>query len=309
MRFLNSLTPALALFAAGAAQAASSWGFDSATVSITGKGKDATKEKLSATSPLKTALSLGAKDTLKVILTAKEGDKAKRPHQAFLILKETESGLEAPFPLELKDTGRGVVDIVRSPSFSNPQWQVRKTNPRELQQAQKDLPVQLLLANEPLKASIVIGSFGAAKALETTLFDVSVSRDASAAAPTYDAPLRYGKQPEISHIFREDPRSPPKIISLAFVIAVLATIPVLLIGWLSLGANVNHIQKALGAAPLSHVAFFGSIVAMEGVFFMYYSAWTLFQTLPAVAIVATSIFLSGTKALGEVQSRRLSGQR
>lgn len=45
MRFLNSLTPALALFAAGAAQAASSWGFDSVTVSITGKGKDATKEK------------------------------------------------------------------------------------------------------------------------------------------------------------------------------------------------------------------------------------------------------------------------
>lgn len=45
MRFLHSLTPALVLFAAGAAQAASSWGFDSATVSVTGKDKDATKEK------------------------------------------------------------------------------------------------------------------------------------------------------------------------------------------------------------------------------------------------------------------------
>ncbi|KAF5492613.1 Dolichyl-diphosphooligosaccharide--protein glycosyltransferase subunit SWP1 [Colletotrichum siamense] len=286
MRFLHSLTPALALFAAGAAQAASSWGFDSATVSVSGKGKDATKEKLSATSPLRTALSLGAKDSLKVIITAKEGDKAKRPHQAFLILKETESGLEAPFPMELKENGRGVVDV-----------------------AQKDLPVQHLLATKPLRASIVIGSFGASKALDTTVFDLDVKRDASAPAPTYDAPIRYGKQPEINHIFREDPRSPPKIISLAFVMAVLATIPVLLVGWLSLGANFNHLSKALGAAPVSHAAFFGSIVAMEGVFFLYYSTWNLFQTLPVIGIVGVSIFLSGSKALGEVQSRRLAGQR
>lgn len=69
--------------------------------------------RLSATSPLKKPLSLGAKDSLKVMITAKEGDKAKRPHQAFLILKETESGLEVPFPMELKDNGRGVVDVVR----------------------------------------------------------------------------------------------------------------------------------------------------------------------------------------------------
>ncbi|KAL0935157.1 oligosaccharyltransferase subunit ribophorin ii [Colletotrichum truncatum] len=286
MRFLHSLTPALALFAAGAAQAASSWGFDSATVSIAGKGKDAIKEKLSATSPLKKPVSLGSKDSLKVILTAKEGDKAKRPHQAFLILKETETGLEAPFPLELKENGRGVVDV-----------------------AQKDLPIQHLLATKPLRASVVIGSFGSSKALDATVFDVEVKRDTTAVLPTYEAPLRYGKQPEIHHIFRADPRSPPKVISLVFVLAVLATIPVLLVGWLSLGANFNHLSKALGAAPISHAVFFGSIIAMEGVFFLYYSTWNLFQTLPVIGIVATSIFLSGSKALGEVQSRRLAGQR
>lgn len=97
-------------------------------------------------------------------------------------------------------------------------------------QSQKDLPIQLLLATEPLKASIVIGSFGSSKALETTLFDVAVKREASAPAPAYEPPVRYGKQPEIHHVFKEGDKSPPKIISLAFVIAVLATIPVLLIG-------------------------------------------------------------------------------
>ncbi len=71
-----------------------------------------------------------------------------------------------------------------------------------------------------------------------------------------------------------------------------------------LGANVNHVQKALSAAPLSHAAFFGSVFAMEGVFFMYYTSWNLFQMLPVAGIVGAVAVLSGTKALGEVQSRR-----
>jgi oligosaccharyltransferase complex subunit delta (ribophorin II) len=79
--------------------------------------------------------------------------------------------------------------------------------------------------------------------------------------------------------------------------------------WLALGANVAHLEKAMGIAPLSHIVFFGSIVAMEGVFFMYYSSWNLFQTLPIIGLVGLVTFLSGTKALGEVQGRRLAGQR
>lgn len=76
-----------------------------------------------------------------------------------------------------------------------------------------------------------------------------------------------------------------------------------------MGANVAHAQKALGAAPISHAVFFGSIVAMEGVFLRYYTSWNLFQTLPVMTAVAVAAFFSGTKALGEVQRRRLAGER
>lgn len=48
---------------------------------------------------------------------------------------------------------------------------------------------------------------------------------------------------------------------------------------------------------------------MEGVFFLYYSTWNLFQTLPAIAVVGVVAFLSGNSALGEVQRRRLAGER
>lgn len=65
----------------------------------------------------------------------------------------------------------------------------------------------------------------------------------------------------------------------------------------------------MSSAPVSHAVFFGSIVAMEGVFFLYYSAWNLFQTLPVAGVVGVVAFLSGTRALGEVQRRRLAGER
>lgn len=57
---------------------------------------------------------MGSTDTLKITVTAQEGGKAKRPHQAFLVLQEAETGLEAPFPFTTKENGKATVDIVRA---------------------------------------------------------------------------------------------------------------------------------------------------------------------------------------------------
>ena len=48
---------------------------------------------------------------------------------------------------------------------------------------------------------------------------------------------------------------------------------------------------------------------MEGIFFLYYYKWSLFTMLPVAGVVGLVAFLSGSKALGEVQGRRLAGQR
>jgi len=97
-------------------------------------------------------------------------------------------------------------------------------------QTQKDIPVQLLVSTKPLKASIVIGSFGSANGYNSFVFEVEIKTDPNAPAPHYEKPLRYGKKEEIHHIFRADPKSPPKVISLFFSLAVAATVPVLFIG-------------------------------------------------------------------------------
>jgi oligosaccharyltransferase complex subunit delta (ribophorin II) len=126
---------------------------------------------------------------------------------------------------------------------------------------------------------------------------------------TTDAPLRYGKQPEIHHIYRSDARSPPKFLTLIFTLAVVACLPALLLAWLALGANLNQLPKAFAAAPISHVLFFGSIVGIEFVFYQYYTTWKLFQVLPVAGVVGVIGFLSGSGALTEVQERRLNGER
>ncbi|KAI3324598.1 Oligosaccharyltransferase subunit Ribophorin II-domain-containing protein [Xylariaceae sp. AK1471] len=286
MRFLHSFATPLLLLAAGAAQAASSWGFDDATVQVNAKKGAGTKEKFSEAKPLSHPVTISNTDSIKVLLVAKDGGKGQRPHQAFVVLQDEVSGLEAPFPLTVKENGKAVVDIKYA-----------------------DLPVQLATSTAPLKASVVLASFGSSQGLNKPVFSVELKADPNAAPIINEKPLRYGKREEIHHIFRSDPKNPPKIISAFFALAVLATVPALFIGWLALGANVSHLQRALGAAPIAHGVFFGSLVALEGVFYLYYVSWNLFQVLPVIGVVGAAAFLSGVKALGEVQSRRLAGER
>ena len=62
--------------------------------------------------PLSQAVQLGASDTLKIVLTTQEGKSAKRPHQAFLNLKDGDTGLETSFALTVKDSGKGKLELV-----------------------------------------------------------------------------------------------------------------------------------------------------------------------------------------------------
>ncbi|KAL1297875.1 hypothetical protein AAFC00_006397 [Neodothiora populina] len=288
MKFPSSIV--LPLLSLGASLAAAAdWTFEDATVSISTKGAGvagAFKEKLSVGKALAKDVTLGPADTIKVILTSTEGGTPKRPHQAFLSIREPKTGLEESFPFIVKESGKGKVEVT-----------------------QRDLPIQLLTAGLPLEAKLTLASFGSSTPYSSKAFEVTVAADQAAPIIAPEAPVRYGKKAEINHIFRADPVSPPKIISSFFVLAIAATLPVLLGVWLMLGANLNHLGKAMSADPVSHTLFFGSIAGLEGVFFLYYSTWNLFQTLPAVAVFAVVAFLSGSRALGEVQARRLAGQR
>jgi oligosaccharyltransferase complex subunit delta (ribophorin II) len=156
---------------------------------------------------------------------------------------------------------------------------------------------------------IVIGSFGSAVPYNELAFTLDIQHDQNKAPTAPTPPERYTSKPEIHHKFRDDPRSPPAFISAVFVLIILSTIPALLGAWGISGGNLSHVGKAFGASPVAHSLFFGSILAMEGVFFMYYASWNLFQTLPVAGVVGVVAYISGSRALTEVQDRRLAGER
>ncbi|TKX18439.1 putative oligosaccharyltransferase subunit Ribophorin II [Elsinoe australis] len=288
MRFSLSKLFSISAIAVSAVSAAG-WSFQDGSVTIAAKGAGVdggSKQSLSPDSTLSKELSLGTTDSLKIVLTTVEGKTPKRPHQAFFTLFESQTGLEESWPLNVKDNGKAKLSL-----------------------SHKDLPHQFVTSSAPLTAKVTIASFGSSKPFNARVFPLKISRDSAAPLTIPAAPLRYGKLPEIHHIFRADPKSPPMIVSGFFALAVVATLPVLLGAWLALGANFNHLGKAMNGAPISHALFLGSVVGIEGVFFLYYTTWNLFQTLPAVGVLGAVAVVSGSRALSEVQERRLAGER
>ncbi|BCR83489.1 putative oligosaccharyltransferase subunit ribophorin II [Aspergillus chevalieri] len=276
------------LAAAISARAASTWGYTDATVSVQTKGAgvgSGFKQEIPDNKPLATPVSLGSLDTLRVTLTAQEGRSPKRAHQVFLLLNDPETGLDISYPFNVKDNGKSRVDLT-----------------------QKDLPIQFLSLSQPVDARLLIGSFGTSEAYNEPAFQLLITRNPDEPVPTVEV-SRYGKLPEIHHIFKEDPKNPPIAVTLGFLGVTLTAIPILAGVWLFLGVNLNHLPTALKSAPVPHAVFLGSLISIEGIFFLYYTSWNIFQLLPAVAAAGAVAFVSGSRALGEVQGRRLAGLR
>lgn len=57
-------------------------------------------------------ITLNDASTLKLLLTIQEDEVAARPHQAFLTLREIDSGLDISYPLNVKGNGKAVVELV-----------------------------------------------------------------------------------------------------------------------------------------------------------------------------------------------------
>jgi len=136
---------AVVLASISTAQAAS-WSFTDASVTVKGKGvgvPETPKQKyeqervvslfrrliwccrFSHTSHLTSIVTFGPTEALRVVLTTTEDGEGKRPHQAFLTLQDTTTGLEESYPFDVKESGKGKVEVV---SQDHRTRQYHKTN-------------------------------------------------------------------------------------------------------------------------------------------------------------------------------------
>ena len=208
-----------------------------------------------------------------------------------------------------------------------------------LSQSQKDIPPLFISTSSRLDLYLAVGDFTPdIQSILVPIGGVQLAYDAltvnAAAKSAGPAPLKYQALPEIRHTFRADPKNPPVVITLVFLGSVVAALGGLFISvspppahppshlhplphhftnqeqqWAAIGANLSALPTALKSAPISHPTFFTSLLALEGIFVLYYLKWNLFQTLAAVGLVGPVAFLSGSRALREVRARRVKGER
>lgn len=268
------------------------WDFKDAKIVVGKKGEPTPSftADFDALNPIPKPVIITNGDVLKIHATFIAGNQTGVPHQAYVFMKQFETDIETAFPMEIQaTTAKGKVEI-----------------------SQKDFPPSFIVSDNNLLLSLAVGDFTVD--LRSILVPITILQ------LEYDAPtvanakhslgeiVRYEKKPEIHHIFRAEPKNPPKIITLVFLSTVIASLVGLFAAWAALGANLNALPKALSAAPVAHPLFFGSLCALEGIFMMYYLGWNLFKTLAAVGVVAPVALFSGSRALREVRARRLAGE-
>ncbi|KAI5801523.1 Oligosaccharyltransferase subunit Ribophorin II-domain-containing protein [Peziza echinospora] len=296
MRSLSILLPLAALLGLSSIAAAADskqWSFTGAKLIISKRG-DATpllSKEFTPSKPIDSKLKLSHGEVLKLSMTFLGGEEPAVPHQAYLLVKQSDTGLETFFPLDTHAS----------------------TAKAKLEVAEKDIPAAFIASNSSLELSLVVGDFTPhIKPILTPVGTLQLDYEATArtaAGKAIGSVVKYEKLPELRHTFREDPKNPPKIITLVFLGLVVQSLAGLFIVWALIGANLSALPKALSSAPISHPVFFASLIALEAVFFKYYTGWNLFKTLAGVLVVGPVAFLSGSRALREVQARRLNGER
>ncbi|CCG83166.1 Putative uncharacterized protein [Taphrina deformans PYCC 5710] len=273
MRFIVPLTALLGVVRA------SSWTFSAAKLDISGTPYtfEPSSEPIYA--------SLWPEEKLKLLLTIKEDDDAKKPHQAMLLVKDSESDLEANLVIPVKSTGRGSLTV-----------------------AYKDLG-PLLTQHKSIDLTLVLGGFGETLPLVQHIATISLEETKSSPIVAPIKALRYGALPEITHTFREAEKMPPKTISIFFSLVLLTGLAGLAGAWLTLGVNMNAFPTALKNAPITYTVFLGSLFALEGSLFLYWTQWRIMTALAALVTLSVPAYFSGRSALRETESRRLAGTR
>ncbi|KAK9246804.1 hypothetical protein V1506DRAFT_534381 [Lipomyces tetrasporus] len=262
----------------------SAWTFSNATLAINERSGTLQTHQFSVSVPLPEIVSLPSSALARLRFTVRSDltpDTNNKPHQAYAIIEDPVTKLESSFTADVRENGRARVDI-----------------------DYKTIPTALLGPNKPLTVKIVLASFGTEAPLKVEIGQILPAYNGPAPA----GPIRFGSKPEIIHIFRPDPKFVSSAISLFFSAIVVTTAVALIGSWLHIGAAPSQLPKALASSPFGHLGFFASIIAIEVAFFNYYLGSTIFKLIAQISALAPIAFLSGSRALREVRSRRLKGE-
>ena len=156
--------------------------------------------------------------------------------------------------------------------------------------------------------SLLCGDLLLATPLRVELARASIDFGAAPAKPVfpiYSKPLTYESESsvkplkEIEHVFRQENKNPFFLFPLAFSVAVVALIPLLLLGWKSVGAEVL-VDSAV--KRVSKLVFFFCIVAIALLYVVFWIGWNMISLLKVLIPLVLLTILVGNRALSSLCS-------
>ncbi|CAG8498870.1 6399_t:CDS:2, partial [Cetraspora pellucida] len=208
------------------------------------------------------------------VINDKQTQKGVQPHQAFLTLTSEKSGNQIPIIVRVRESGKAKVEL-----------------------DMKSAPNELLSSPGNYSLDLIIGTFSHKDPLKYHIGTLDVDVPVMPSGPS---PVVYGPKPEIHHIFRPDEKLPPIWLSYSFVVIVVMPWLFLIGSWTYIGVNVSLLAKEPKSALMS-LLFLSSILAIEVVFYNYWTHLNIFQTLSLLTVLSIVAFITGQKALSDVQ--------
>eukprot|EP01116_Phalansterium_solitarium_P018642 TRINITY_DN5010_c0_g1_i1.p1 TRINITY_DN5010_c0_g1~~TRINITY_DN5010_c0_g1_i1.p1 ORF type:complete len:676 (+),score=202.64 TRINITY_DN5010_c0_g1_i1:89-2116(+) len=146
----------------------------------------------------------------------------------------------------------------------------------------------------PFELTLIVGDAVLDTPISLPIGSLTVAGANAANASQAEDP--FARKPDIAHQFRVAEKRPSNLFSMGFTAAVLSPFLVLLIGLVSVRANVANFPKS-GTAFLFAVGFQVGLAAIFALFVVYWFQLTMVATLQYLAVLALPTFYAGLKTL------------
>lgn len=169
----------------------------------------------------------------------------------------------------------------------------------------------VLLSKNQLTLGLVIADVTGKSNLVKRLVDIKPSSELKK-PPKQERRFKFGIQPEIHHIFKEDAKTVNPIIPVAFIAIAIATFLALLGSWVGF-IGLNNLFKTLkstsGGQLLQNVSFLITLIGFEFNFFKYYLGQSIFTTIFYSFILSLSGVYFGSGVLKYLAQNRTLGKQ
>jgi len=129
--------------------------------------------------------------------------------------------------------------------------------------------------------------------LTTVLLSAYVLANTDPSDQSAEQPMSlFMPKPEISHLFREQEKRPPLVVSYTFSVLVLLPIIILFGLWLKIGLNFSGFRLSLSA-----LVFHSGLALIFSLYICFFIKLDMFQTLKYLGALGVITFLAGHQLL------------